>query len=362
MVLVGWVPRALVRALVGLLAGLLVALVVVGLPAGVAPAAGGTGQAQPVGGQRGFADPAVVRHAGGYVAVSTGPYAPRATAPSATGPWTPARPALTRLPGWASSPRIWAADVVRAGGRWLLYYSAPVRGLGPEGRCIGVARARDLLGEFRPVGRRPLVCPARARAPRAQDPVRKVRRVHARRGVIDPSGFRDRDGRRYLLYKTQTAPSTIRMVQLTVGGGRVMRGQRSHELVRRRGVTENPELVRRGRHLVLFTSEGYFGDCGYRTTYRRTTRLWRWEHSRRAPLLRRSQQGVCGPGGLDVLERRGARNLVYFHGWTCWRTDRACPPRHDLERRPGLVPQRSLFAGHLRWRQGRPVVALLRRQ
>ncbi|WP_435746494.1 family 43 glycosylhydrolase [Nocardioides sp. SYSU DS0663] len=365
--------RRRTRALVGALVASVAATLAV-VAAGPGPAAGeprpkpqsqsqaqSHRQPQPVAVARGFADPAVVRHAQGYVAISTGRHAPRATAPSPTGPWVPTEPALARLPRWVASPAVWAADLVQVGPRWLLYYSAPVRGLGRDARCIGVASAPGVLSGFRPIGDRPLVCPRRARAPRAQDVVPRTPRLRHERGVIDPSAFHDRDGRQYLLYKTQSAPSTIRLVRLTADGTGVVRGARSRELLRQRGVTENPELVRRGRHLVLYTSEGYFGDCGYRTTWRRSTSLWRWDRSRRRALLSRSRHGVCGPGGLDLVEREGAPNIAYFHGWTCWRTERACPAGRDLERRPDMRPQRSLFAGEVHWRKGRPTIRLLRR-
>lgn len=318
-------------------------------------------RARPILNERGFADPSVVAYPGGFLAVATGINAPRATSRSPVGPWQSAGRTLARLPGWAASRKIWASDLVRAGGRWLLYYSAPVRGLGPGGRCIGVASSSRALGRFRPTSRRPLVCPRGAHTPRASDRVRSRRHSRPHSGVIDPSGFRDDDGRRYLLYKTQGGTSAIRLLRLTSGGARVMPGARSHELLRKRGVIENPVLIRHGRHLVLLTSEGYFGGCGYRTTWRESTHIRRWAHSRRHLLFRRTHTGVCGPGGADVVETRGRHPLVYFHGWTCWRTNTACPSGRDLDRNRQLKPQRSMFGGHLRWHHGRPRVLFLRR-
>src|SRR6476660_2797910 len=56
----------------------------------------------------GFADPSVVAYSRGYLAVSTGIGAPRATAPTPTGPWTVRPRALVELPGWALTDEIWA--------------------------------------------------------------------------------------------------------------------------------------------------------------------------------------------------------------------------------------------------------------
>ena len=305
----------------------------------------------------GFADPSVVKYGGGYLAVSTGVGAVRATATSPTGPWHIRRQAMVRLPHWASSNVIWASDLVRVRHRWLLYYSAPVRGLGPEGRCIGVASSRSALGNFRSVSRRPLVCPRRAHTRPAYD--RMSRRSHRlpRTGVIDPSGFQSHDGSHFLLYKTQGLPSTIRIVRLTSNGLRVRRHARSRQLLSSRHIIENPVMLQKHGRFVLFTSEGFYGRCSYKTTWRRSSGLTHhWQKARVHVLLHRSALRVCGPGGADVVMRDGAKPLLFFHGWTCWDTRRACPRRFHIDRPHGTHPHRSLYAAHLRWRKGRPRV------
>ncbi len=321
-------------------------------------------QVQPLFHRRALPDPSVVPYAGGFVALATGSRVPRATARHPSGPWRVHPRALVKLPRWARSPDIWASDMVRVRQHWLIYFSAPVRGLGAGGRCIGVARSARPLGAFRSVGRRPLICPRRARAPRAYDGLRNRGRRMPRTGVIDPSGFRGHGGRRYLLYKTQGFPSSIRLVRLTSGGAKVPRHARSRQLVRARGTVENPVLVRRHRHFVLFTSEGFYGRCDYRTTWRRSRSLTHWKHARAHVLLRRSGLGVCGPGGADVVTRKHGRSLVFFHGWTCHSGRRACPRQFHIGHSHighshmgrGRTAQRSLYAAHLRWAHGAPRV------
>ncbi len=266
----------------------------------------------------GFADPSVVAYAGGYLAISTGPNVPRAVSSTPRGPWRRVRSALPELPRWARSRgrSIWASDLVRTRTGWLIYYSAPT-GRGDR-RCIGVAAARHALDQFHPVGRRPLVCP--------------------RRGAIDPSGFTTRHGRRYLLFKTQGLPTSIRRLALTRDGRHRARHAQDRVLLRSRHVVENPVLVQHGRFLVLFTSEGDFASCGYRTTWRRSRSL---QHLRRAAphsLLRRGNTGVCGPGGADIVTAVHRRPVVFFHGWI------------------GGRDRRALFAAQLRWRHGAPRV------
>lgn len=291
-----------------------------------------------------FPDPAVTTYSGGLVAVATGGYAPRMVTKAANAPWHSAGRALTRMPRWATGAGVWGVDIAHIGHHWLLYFAASVRGLGTEGRCIGVAVGKRALGHFTPVGR-PLVCPRGARTAPAPDRVRGPSSRLPRRGVIDPSVFRD--GKRvYLLYKTQGIPSTIRLVRLTDGGLHAART--SHELLRVGHIVENPVLVRQGRRLLMLTSEGSYATCGYRTVWRTSTRLLHWSGARAGLLLGRSS-GICGPGGADVVVRH-AGPVVVLHGWACGRFAARCPTGSSAR----LQSRRTLYAARLVWHQGRP--------
>jgi arabinan endo-1,5-alpha-L-arabinosidase len=289
---------------------------------------------------RKFADPAVARYRHGYVAVATGAMAPRAVARSPRGPWHPIGPALSSLPRWATSAGIWAVDLDRVGKRWVLYYAAIVHG--QHRRCIGVARSASATKPFHPVGKRPLVCP---------------KRHH--RGVIDPSIHTD-GHRRYLLYKTQGTPATIRIVRLAHNGLHRHRHAHSRLLLRLPTIVENPVLIKRGRHVVLLTSQGYYGNCGYRETWRRARHLSGLRHARPHTLLDHRHTRLCGPGGADLVRHHG-RKTLYFHAWVCGRGRHTCPT-HFLNRRADRPSaRRVLYAAHLRWHHGRPHVRALRR-
>ena len=291
----------------------------VGLAGGPIQARPAPARAKPVF-QSGFADPSVVRYAGGYLAISTGPNVPRAISSTPNGPWRRIGPALPHLPRWARADRsVWASDLVPTRTGWRLFYSAAVGG--GDRRCIGVATARHALDPFRPIGRRPLVCP--------------------RQGAIDPSGFTGSHGRRYLLFKTQGLPTSIRLLPLTRDGRHRARHAQDRMLLRSRHVVENPVLVQRGRDLVLFTSEGDFGSCDYRTTWRRSRNLLHLRRTAAHPLLRRANTGVCGPGGADVVA-----DVVYFHGWTCAHGRRPCParPAGPVRGAPALAARRTTGA------------------
>lgn len=334
-------------ALAGLLTSLLVAVPASASAAPVPPS--------PLVWDHAVADPSVVRGGPGYVVVATGALAYRRE--SADGlTWVESTPALAYLPTWAVSGDLWASDMAKIQGKWVLYYAAPVLGLGRMGRCIGVAVAAGPLDPFVPVGDRPLICPDRAITPRAHDTVRGGRGL-PKLGAIDPS-LHVEGRKRYLLYKVDGVPSEIRMVQLKPSGlGLAGKGRskgHSRTLLRAHQVVENPVIVKRKGTYYLFTSVGYFGDCGYQTVWRRSKSLTRWK-GRPQKLLTQYRTGLCGPGGADIVTS-GKAALVYFAAWTCSMTPLPCGPEfraHQADE-PAL---RSLYAAKLRFtRRGRPVV------
>ena len=322
---------------------LLVAVLI--LLALAAPEAGAV--AGPLEHRQSVADPSVTK-AGPrrYVAVATGPRVRRLVSTNGVH-WRSVGPALARRPAWARrGSTIWAADVARVGQRWLLYYAAPVRGMGGTSRCIGVAASRTSTGRFRPVGRRPLVCPPAAHAPRAEDRILdrgRRRPTYPTIGAIDPSVFVDH-GRVFLLYKTDGKPSSIRILQLRRNGLHA-RG-RSRGLLSARGVLENPVMVRHGRWLYLFMSAGDYSRCSYSTVWRRSRSINRWRGKAQRTLLAKRSTGLCGPGGADVVVDQH-RVRLYFHGWTC-RASRPCgEPFHKARWERG--PVRALYGARLRF-------------
>ncbi|WP_210438554.1 family 43 glycosylhydrolase [Nocardioides xinjiangensis] len=303
-----------------------------------------------------FPDPAVVAAPGGLVAYATGDRVPHAWSRVAGGPWRREPSLLTHRPSWSREGGVWAVDVARVRGRWLLYYATPVRGMGEHGRCIGVARSRSARGPFRPVGSAPLVCPSYAGTPAAQDPLLPRDPTLPRAGVIDPSWFRDADGSAYLLYKTDRIPSTVRIVPLTRDGQSVRTGTTSLELVRSAGVIENPVLTRRPEGYVMLASEGDWTRCEYRTRWLRSASLLDWTAAESGMLLDAATTGLCGPGGADLLEEPGGRTLAFLHGWTCRGTALPCVGTGKWDHKPRQRGRRSMYAARLGWADGVPQV------
>jgi beta-xylosidase len=299
------------------------------------------------------ADPSIAQtKAEHYVVVGTGAQVLRLSSTNGKR-WRLASPALLTRPAWARpAGDIWASDIVRLRGRWVLYYAAPVRGLGSSGRCIGVAVSTHATGTFRPVGDAPFVCPPGADTPTAADPVLDPGRSEPTlptTGAIDPSLFQGPGGV-WLLYKTDGRPSSIRIVPLTPNG--LALGGASRPLLTSSGVIENPVMLRRGRYFYLFTSVGDYTTCGYATVYRRSTHLLSWASARPRPILDKARTGLCGPGGADVLvtgKRSRAAVSLYFHGWVCRGTGKPCrEPFHAwLGKEDYRQPVRALYGVNL---------------
>lgn len=287
------------------------------------------------------ADPGVVRTTGsGFVVFATGSLAPMAQGGSELGPWVSGGKALSGLGSWSSGGAVWAPDAWKTPTGWVLYYSAPATGMNGQ-RCIGVATANDAMGPYTPEDI-PLVCPNGALGADDQVPGRPV----ADAGVIDPSPFLASDGRRFLLYRTQMTPSTLRMVALESGGMHAISDSR--ELRQSSGNIENPVMVQRGNSYVLFASSQGWNNCSYATVWYRSTGLWRFASQTEHTLMDTSSTGICGPGGADVVPGANGGTRIFLHGWRCdYQTGtRNCASTADVDRYPH---SRSMYVGVLGW-------------
>ena len=287
------------------------------------------------------ADPGVVRTAAGeFVAFTTGSLAPVARAESELGPWVSGGQALSGLGSWSSGGSVWAPDAWRTPAGWVLYYSAPARGMDGQ-RCIGVATADDVMGPYIPEDV-PLVCPNGALGADDTVPGQPV----ANAGVIDPSPFLASDGRRYLLYRTQMTPSTLRMVPLGSGGMHAISDSR--ELRQSSGIIENPVMVQRGNWYVLFASRRGWNDCSYATAWFRSKGPWRFADQTEHTLMDTPGTGICGPGGADVVRALDGGTRIFLHGWRCeYPTGtRNCASTADVNHYPHF---RSMYVGVLGW-------------
>ena len=295
----------------------------------------------------GFADPSVLSENGQFYGMATGSSVPSAQGDIGSGPWTAEGAALTARPSWATGNSMWAPDLERISAtEWVLYFAAPVDGLGSGQRCIGAATGSSPLGPFTPVAGPPLVCPGPASTATAEDTVPGRPLTNA--GVIDPSGFKDSDGARYLLYKTQQLPSSLRIVRLNAAGTHVSSGATSRQLLRSDRIVENPVVVKRSGSYVLFASRGPYNLCTYETVWMRASSLAAnaFDNVTEHPLLTDGNTGgVCGPGGADIAAALDGGQRIFFHGWLCG--SGPCPVNFNAQTDTG--GRRGMYLGVLGW-------------
>jgi hypothetical protein len=179
---------------------------------------------------RNFADPSLVRVGNTYYAYSThqtGQFQKRIMVMSSTDLWNwsasgnPApNEAMPTQPGWArpisQGGAFWAPSVIRAGGRYVMYFAAKHRNVGADrpGWCIGIATSSSPGGPFTP-RHTPFFCqvnsssttPASFSGTPAQD-----------RGAIDPQVFRAPNGKLFLYFKALNNLRQLWGVRLSADG------------------------------------------------------------------------------------------------------------------------------------------------
>ncbi len=311
-------------ALRGLLVGgLALVTSVAGLVASGPPTQASVAAAKPPVSTLPIADPGVVLTGGDFITYATGTKAPAFQGDVASGPWVSKGSVLSSLGSWASSGAVWAPDAVQVGGStWVLYYSAKVAGLVDDGqRCIGAATSTTgPLGPFQPASQ-PLSCTAGATSPSgtALDPSDLSSTPNnAKVGLIDPAPFQADNGKRYVLYKTQKLPASLRIVPVdstwtTTTGPSVELRRDSTDTI------EAPEMVQRGSDFILFAAKYAYDRCRYSTVwYRSGSATSGFANASEHDLMTQSSTGgVCGPGGADITPAQDGGTRVFFHGWVC---------------------------------------------
>lgn len=204
---------------------------------------------------------------------------------------------LTRRPRWAAR-EFWAPELVRRGGRVLVYYAA----LAKDGRrCLAVASAASVRGPYRDDG--PLLC--------------------SRVGEIDPLPVRDEQGADWLVWKRDGnslgQPTPILAAPLAPGGlslaappRELFRGDAPWE----RGLVEGPALLRHdGTFYMIYSARRCCGlRCNYATGVARSSSLLGPWEKRPEPILTRGQGFRC-PGHGTVTRGPGGELELVYHAY-----------------------------------------------
>jgi beta-xylosidase len=199
-------------------------------------------------------------------------------------------------------------------GMYVMYYSAGhIRT--PRKHCVGVATSPSPRGPFISESE-PFACPL------------------AQGGAIDPAGFQDSDGKRYVVYKVDgnsmghggncknTVPpivATPLLLQEVKADGITQVGEPVELLDRTEHdgpLIEGPDLIKTQDGIYfLFFSSNCFTTLFYDVSYATSTNLTGPYTRAKKPLLVTGDYGLKAPGGIDLSPDA---KLAVFHGDCPW--------------------------------------------
>jgi hypothetical protein len=166
--------------------------------------------------------------------------------------------------------------------------------------CIGVATSRKPGGNYVP-GSKPVVCSPW---------------VSQGYEAIDPAAYRAKDGKRYLIYKSDYRNARgfqIRAVQMDTQTGTKVVGSSIAKIVSSTKI-EAPSVIAHGGKVWLFTSRGDYINCSYNTDAWSASTFWGGRFTRVKTLMSTASTRLCGPGGATV-RTSGATTRVAFHAY-----------------------------------------------
>jgi GH43 family beta-xylosidase len=288
-------------------AGLLVSALGAGT-APVPPAAAAPAQGRAAVWSFDFADPELHRVGDTWYAYSTNTFAlgwvnvPVMQSDALDG-WTQVGDALPVLGSWAVPGYTWAPSVQRAGGQWVLYYTARHAASGRQ--CIGRATSALPTGPFTDSWAAPLKCQT------------------TYGGSIDADVFIDAQGLSWLLWKNDGNCCGIYVVlwsQRLNASGTGVTGAEHRLLARDRTweqpLVEQPAMVQDGGATWLTYSARWWESADYASGYATCS-------GGAGPCTKRSTTGpwfattttAQGPGAVDVATDPNGRTWMAHHGW-----------------------------------------------
>ncbi|KAJ5573972.1 Glycoside hydrolase family 43 [Penicillium hispanicum] len=276
-----------------------------------------------------FPDPGLIQHNGTWYAFGTNPkkndphtiHVPVATSTNFVN-WTlhEGYDAMPKIGNWEKQVNHWAPDVIqRDDGKFVLYYAGEAKNFGTH-HCIGAAisKGQDPLGPYVPHNES-IACP------------------HKYGGAIDPSPFKDVDGKMYVVYKGDgnsvghggycgNSKKPLVSVPLLLqelgndGISRVGDPVKILDINQSDGpLVEAPDIIRLddGTYYLFFSSH-CFTSLGYNVKYAHAKSL-KGPYTRAArPLLQTGDFGLNAPGGATVSPD-GSKMVFHANceGWRC---------------------------------------------
>ncbi len=268
-----------------------------------------------------FPDPALLRMADGWHAFATNTiingswvHVPMAKSPDfQTWTYLTGVDAMPTLAAWVdlNSPRVWAPDVVQLDdGSFIMYYTAAYKEA-TNLHCVSYATSNTLLGPYVDSLKEPWICPT------------------AIGGAIDPSGYTNSDGTRWVVYKIDgnaighggscgntvepIVSTPIMLQQVNAADGYSKIGEPIQLITNGPAdgpVVEAPSLSYLGGKYVLFFSSNCFATTLYDVSYATASHI-KGPYTKYGPLFVTGTDGMTSPGGLDIAVNG---NHAIWHG------------------------------------------------
>jgi len=211
--------------------------------------------------------------------------------------------AMPKLAAWidASSPRVWAPSVTAlADGTFIMYYTAALASK-TNLHCVSYATSKNVDGPYTdPTGKNPWICPT------------------SQGGAIDPSGYINSDGTRWVVYKIDgnaighggscnngvkpIVPTPIMLQQVNAKDGHTKIGNPIQLITNGPNdgpVVEAPNLSYLGGKYVLFFSSNCFATTKYDVAYATASNI-KGPYEKYGPLFVTGSLGMTAPGGLEI--------------------------------------------------------------
>ena len=200
-------------------------------------------------------------------------------------------------------------------GTFVMYYSAR-HANATKFHCVSAATSKNVTGPYTPLPN-PLICPL------------------TQGGAIDPDGFRDVDGSRYIVYKVDgnslnpitktTNPTPLMLQQVNEDDGYTLvgsptqlldRGPQDGPLIEAPSLMRAADLTGKIPVYVLFYSSNVFTTKHYDVAYATSTNGIKGPFTKSIqPLLSTGDNNgtLFGPGGMDVGV--GGQKVVFHSGY-----------------------------------------------
>jgi beta-xylosidase len=216
--------------------------------------------------------------------------------------------AMPQIASWAvqSFGLVWAPEVMKVGGNYLLYYTAHDKA--SDRQCVGVAQASAVTGPYVDSGNAPLVCQS------------------SEGGTIDPSPFHDASGANVLYVKSDGnccgLPTSIYAVPLSADGlsaqGAPVKLLTNDATSWEHSVIEAPTMFQHDGQYLLFYSGGNYADSTYAVGYATCSGLFGpCVKSADNPVLKSRSDTtpkLIGPGHQSLLQV-GSQTWISYHAW-----------------------------------------------